>query len=183
MSATVVTDEFGQSKDTGLEEFDHAVDTIKLRGFLRLQIEDPDGSIVGDSGWIKNQVTNLGVNDYFAQLLGNMAGSKQVTHVALGTGTAPGAAATSLDGELDSTSSRAAVTAATSSTSMKARFTATFNSANSFASDTVSVKNIGLFHQSNVTQGTLLAGNTFATSTCATNQNVNVTYDIDLGTS
>lgn len=158
---------------------------IKMRGFFRLNVTapgDPD-KIVGDSGWIENQVVNLGVNDYLCQLLGNMAGSKQVTHAALGTGTVPGAAATALDGELDSTSSRAAVTAATSSNSFKARFTATFNSANSFASATVTLRNIGLFHQSNVTQGTLLCGNTYATSTCATNQNVNVTYDVDFSTS
>ena len=160
-----------------------AASGISMRGFYRVQIEDPDGSIAGDSGWHENQIVNLGVNDYVCQLLGNMAGSKQITHVALGTGTEPGAAATSLEGELDSTSSRAAVTAATSSSSFKARFTATFSSANSFASATVSLKNIGLFNTSAATTGTLFAGNTYATSTCATNQNVNVTYDIDMSTS
>ena len=155
---------------------------IKMRGFYRLQITDPDGSIVGDSGWHENQIVNLGVNDYLCQLLGGMAGSKVITHAALGTGTAPGAAATALNGELDQTSSRAAVTAATSSSSMKARFTATFASGNSFVSTTMTLANIGLFNQSNVTAGTLFAGNTYATSTCAVNQNVNVTYDIDFST-
>ena len=155
---------------------------MRMRGFYRLQIVDPDGTIAGDSGWHENQVVNLGVNDYLCQLLGDMAGSKQITHAALGTGTAPGAAATSLDGELDQTSSRAAVTAATSSNSMKARFTATFNSASSFTSATVTLQNLGLFNQSNVTAGTLFAGNTYATSSCATNQSVNVTYDIDFST-
>ena len=155
---------------------------LKLRGFYRVQITDPDGTVAGDSGWHENQITNLGVNDYVCQLLGDMAGSKQITHAALGTGTAPGAAATTLDGELDQTSSRAAVTAATSNTSFKARFTATFASANSFVSTTMTIKNIGLFHQSNVTAGTLFCGNTYATSTCATNQAVNITYDIDMST-
>lgn len=157
---------------------------FKLRGCYRIHIVDPDGTIQGDSGWHENQVVNLGVNDYLAQLIGNMAGSKQITHAALGTGTAPGAAATSLDGEIDhATNSRAAVTAATSSTSMKARFTATFESSDNFLSETVTLNNIGLFHQSNVTAGTLFAGNTYNTSSCATNQNVNVTYDIDFSTS
>lgn len=155
---------------------------LGLRGCYRLQIVDPDGGIAGDSGWHKNQIVNLGVNDYVCQLLGGMAGSKQITHVALGTGTAPGAAATALEGELDSTSSRAAVTAATSSNSFKARFTATFASANSFASATVTLKNIGLFNTSTTTVGTLFCGNTYATSSCATNQAVNVTYDIDMST-
>jgi len=153
-----------------------------IRGMFRLQIEEQDGRIVGDSGWIENQVTNLGVNNYLAQLLGGMAGSAVITHVALGTGTAPGAAATSLEGELDSTSSRAAITAATSATSMKLRCTGTFSSSNSFASATVTLKNIGLFDRSNTTQGTVFAGNTYATSSCATNQNVNVTYDVDFST-
>lgn len=156
---------------------------LKLRGFYRVQIENEDGSLAGDSGWRKNQIVNLGVNDYVCQLLGNMAGSKQVTHAALGTGTEPGAAATSLEGELDETSSRAAVTAATSNTSFKARFTATFASGNSFVSTTMTLKNIALFNTSEVTTGTLFCGNTYATSTCATNQNVNVTYDIDMSTS
>lgn len=155
---------------------------LKIRGMFRVQIveDQPDGvpKIVGDSGWRENQVTNDGFNDYLCRLLGNTTSSKQVTHMALGTGTVPGAAATSLDGELDNTSSRAAVTVATSNTSKTVRFTATFSSASSFASATVTLKNIGLFHQSNVTAGTIFAGNTYATSSCATNQNVNATYDI-----
>ena len=159
-----------------------AAEGLRMRGFYRLQITDPDGSIAGDSGWHENQIVNLGVNDYLCQLLGDMAGSHQITHAALGTGTAPGAAATGLDGELDQTSSRAAVTAATSSTSMKVQFTATFASVSSFVSDTMTLSNIGLFYLSDVTAGTLFAGNTYATSTCATNQAVNVTYDIDFST-
>lgn len=184
------------TSDGGLDQLDAAIEESKaeapaplavayaaLRGMYRVQIANGDGSLAGDSGWHKNQIVNLGVNDYLAQLMGDMAGSKQITHVALGTGTEPGAAATSLNGELDETSSRAGVTAATSSNSMKLRLTATFASQSSFVSTTMSIKNIGLFHQSNVTAGTIFAGNTYATSTVATNQNVNVTYDVDFSTS
>lgn len=158
---------------------------LKIKGFFRVQLTAPNDpeTIVGDSGWQQNQVVNLGVNNYLCQLLGDMAGSRQITHAALGTGTAPGAAATSLEGELDSTSSRAAVTAATSTNSMKARFTATFSSANSFASATVTLRNIGLFYTSTQNSGTLFCGNTYATSQCQTNQNVNITYDADFSTS
>lgn len=156
---------------------------LRMRGFFHVQIVDPDGTIVGDSGRIENQVVNLGVNDYLCQLLGDMAGSKQITHAALGTSTAPGAAHTALDGELEETSSREGITASTSNTSMKARFLATFQSASSFVSATMSLSNIGLFNLSNVTSGSLFAGNSYATSTCATNQNVNITYDIDFSTS
>ena len=41
--------------------------SIKLKGFFRLQLtEDAGGktSIVGDSGWKENTVTNTGIRDY-----------------------------------------------------------------------------------------------------------------------
>ena len=153
-------------------------DGVQMRGFFRVQIENEDGSLAGDSGWFPNQVVNLGFNDYLAQLLGGMAGSKVITHAALGTGSQPGAAGTSLEGELVGTGiARAAITAATSSTSKKLRCTATFSSANSFTTGTSNISNIGLFN-TNAT-GTLFCGNTYASSSCATNQNVNVTYDVD----
>jgi hypothetical protein len=53
--------------------------TIKIRGFFKLQIEDgPSGKIVGDSGWIENQVTNLGFKLYLCDNIGASAGSKQI---------------------------------------------------------------------------------------------------------
>lgn len=146
---------------------------VKIRGFYRVHIADPGGEIVGDSGWKKNQVTNLGFNKFLVSALGAIAGSLQISHLALGTGTVPGAAATTLDGEV---TSRQAVTAATSSTSKTLRLTGTFASADSFVGATVTLQNIGLFNSASA--GTLFAGNTFATSTCATNQAVNVTYDL-----
>jgi len=152
---------------------DQAQDTIKVRGCYRIAISNPDGSLAGDSGWLENQITNDGFNNYLAKLLGAISGSSQINYMALGTGTVPGAAATSLNGEV---TSRTAVTAATSSTSKAVRFTATFSSAGSFVGATVSLQNIGLFYTNS--GGTLFAGNTYATSTCATNQNVNATYDI-----
>jgi hypothetical protein len=146
--------------------------TIKVRGFYRLHITE-DGDIVGDSGWNENQVVNLGFLDYLTKTLGAIAGSKQITHLALGSGTVPGAAATSLAGEVEK---RQAVTAATSSGSKTVRFTGTFASGNSFVTNTQNLSNIGLFNTSS--GGTLFSGNTYASSSCATNQNVNVTYDI-----
>jgi len=146
---------------------------VKIKGFFRVHIADPDGSIVGDSGWLKNQVTNLGFNKFLVSALGSIAGSLYVSHLALGTGTVPGAAATSLDGEV---TSRQAVTAATSATSKTLRLTGTFSSADNFVGATVTLSNIGLFNSASA--GTLFAGNTYNTSTCATNQNVNCTYDI-----
>jgi len=147
-------------------------DGLKVRGAFRLQIVEGD-KIVGDSGWHKNIITNLGFNQYLVSTLGGISGSKQVTHIALGTGGVPNATDTTLAGEVQK---RAALTAATSSTSKTLRCTATFNSSDSFVTATVNLSNIGLFNTSS--GGTLFAGNTYASSSCATNQNVNVTYDI-----
>lgn len=151
---------------------------IKVKGMFHLQItEDQDGKtvIVGDSGWKHNQITNLGFNQYLVSALGSIAGSKYVSHMAIGTGGAPAASDTTLAGEQ---SVRIGVTAATSSGSKTVRFTATFASADSFVTASKNISNIGLFNTSTAAGGTLFAGNTYTSSACATNQNVNATYDI-----
>lgn len=150
----------------------------KIRGFFRLQIMEGD-KVVGDSGVVQNTVTNEGFRDYLARALGAQANSKQVSHAALGTGTAPGAAATTLDGEIThAAGSRDAVSAATSSDSKAIRFTGTFASADSHNTTTVNIANIGLFQQSNTNTATIFAGATYDSSSWATNQSVNYTYDI-----
>lgn len=147
--------------------------TIKVRGFYRVQIANDDLSIAGDSGWCENQITTDGFNQYLVSALGAIAGSKQVSYVALGTGTVPATNATTLNGEVGT---RTAVTAATSSTSKAVSFTATFASGWHTSASAHNIANIGLFNS--VTSGTLFAGNTFASSSCASNQAVNVTYVI-----
>lgn len=149
-----------------------------VRGCFRIKIVNADGKFAGDSGWYENQVVDLGFNQYLVSGLGGIGGSKQITHMVLGTGSQPGAAHTSLEGELDETNSRSAVTAATSSGSKTLRLTATFASSSSFVSATMNISNIALYNTSTATVGTLFAGNTFASSSCATNQAVNATYDI-----
>jgi len=153
-------------------------DAIKVRGFFRLQIvEDKDGGqrVVGDSGWKRNQITNLGFDQFLAQTLAGMAGSKTVSHVALGTGGAPAAGDTSLAGEIMSSTQRKTVSPSTIA-SKTAQFTAAFASSASFLTASVNLSNIGLFNTS--TAGTLFAGNTYTSSACNTNQSVNVTYQI-----
>lgn len=147
-------------------------DNMKVRGSYRLQLTE-DGKVLGDTGWIDNQIVNLGFNQYLVSTLGAIAGSKQISQMALGTGGAPAAADTSLAGEVEK---RSAITAATSSTSKTVRFTATFNSSDSFVTNTQNLSNVALVNTSS--GGTIFAGNTFASSSCATNQNVNATYDI-----
>ena len=154
---------------------------IPLRGFFRLHIVNPgkDGQpdeIVGDSGWLENQVTNEGFRA-ISRLIGNIAGSSQVTHAALGTGGAPAAADTVLAGEQ---SVRAAVTAVTSSNSKAVQFTATFDSAVSFVTASKNLSNIGLGATSTAGAATIFCGAAYTSSAVATNQNVNVTYTINL---
>lgn len=147
---------------------------IKLRGFYHVQIEDPDGSIVGDSGWCENQVTNEGILGYLVKLLGAIAGSSQISYAALGSAGAPASNATTLPSEL-AEGVRKQVTAASNGSSA-VRFTVTFGSSDSFVTATRNISNIGLFALT--VAGTLFAGNSYNSSSCATNQNVNCTYDI-----
>ncbi len=153
----------------------------KIRGFYRVRITEGDadkGKIIGDSGFVENQVVDLGFDQYLVRLIGAMANSKQISHVALGTGSAPASGDTVLAGELvDAASSRKAVTAASVSSKTQ-RFTATFASSDSFVTAARNISNIGLFQQSNTNTATIFSGNTYTSSALATNQNVNITYEI-----
>lgn len=157
---------------------------VKIKGMFRLQIEDgPTGKIVGDSGWHENLITNGGFLNIVNQVGTSLTGSKY-SHAALGTGGAPVATDTTQAGEVSTNGSgsvvRAALTAATSSSSKTLRNTATFSSANSFITAAANISNVGLWNTSGPTtaSGALMQGNTYTSSSCATNQNVNVTYDL-----
>lgn len=152
-------------------------DGMKVRGFFRVQITEDGKGVMGDSGWKENQVTNLGIRQYLVDWLASGAG-KSVTYMALGTGGAPASNDTALSGELThSTSGRAAVSSSIVASGTN-QFTGAFASANSFVTATANISNIGLFNTSTTGVGTLFAGNTFASSSCATNQSVNATYQI-----
>lgn len=150
-------------------------DAVHAKGLYRVQIEE-DGEITGDSGWHENQIQNLGFNLYIVSSVGAIGGSLQVGYAALGTGTLPNVSDTSLNGEITGATKRQAISGATSSTSKTLHFAGTFASTNSFLTASSNIQNIGLFNSS--ATGTLFAGNTYASSSCATNQNVNFTYDI-----
>jgi len=153
---------------------------VKIKGFSRVMIRNSDGIIAGDSGWTgPNTVTNLGKRQYLCMALGSEVGSKYVHYVSLGEGSEPAAAGTTLESECSGTDNvplRKAVTAASNGSTAE-RFTATLGSSDSFVTATENIANIGLF-DATTTDATIFAGNTFASSSCATNQDVNVTYDI-----
>jgi hypothetical protein len=150
----------------------------KIEGFSRVKIEDgPTGKLIGDSGWSgPNQITNLGFQKFLCFSLGSSTGSSYVKYAALGTGGAPASDATTLPGEIMSSTQRNAVTFG-SVTSTTAQFTVSFMSSESFLTASKNLSNVGLF-MSNATNDTLFAGNTYTSSACNTNQNVYVTYQI-----
>ncbi len=160
---------------------------IKVRGMFRVHLtEDHNGKtvVVGDSGWTSNLVTNLGFQQYLCQSLAGMAGSKSVAYMALGTGGAPVATDTSLASELTDTSNSRKTVSPSTIASKTIQFTAAFNSSDSFITNAGgrSISNVGLFDASVTNAGTLFAGNTYASSLCATNNNVNVSYQIRFAT-
>jgi len=151
-------------------------DALRAKGFFRLQITEK-GKVVGDSGWKKNVIVNNGFGDYLVKLLGNSAGSKQISRMMLGTGTAPGATDNTLNGELNTATYTRTTVTFSNSASKTARFTATFASSSSHITASVALSNIGIINDT-TSGGTLMAGNTYTSSAWNTNQDVNATYDI-----
>jgi hypothetical protein len=149
-----------------------------LRGFYRLKLgETKNGEeiIVGDSGWHENEVTNLGFQNYVCNLIGALAGSKQVGMIAIGTGGAPNVTDTSLAGE---TKRQTCGNAVVSSKTMRA--TVAIASGN-HPGGTPVIQNIGLL-ENTASGGTLMAGNTYGTSTWNSNQGLSATYELQFAT-
>ena len=151
-------------------------DGLGAKGFYRLNILDhKDGSseVVGDSGWVQNNITESGYKNF---IIGPMvaANSSVIATAALGTSTASVAStATALVGEL-STGRFALVAALTGTKS--AQFTGSLNSG--VIGGSSQIANVGLFANSTASAGSMAAGNTYAASTLQTNQTVSLTYSI-----
>ena len=151
-------------------------ENINVKGFFRLHLVE-DGKIVGDSGWKPNQIVNLGFSGYLVDLLGQGASSKQISRMMLGTGTVPASTDTSLNGELNTATYTRTTVTFLNTGSKTARFTATFGSTASHITAAVTLQNIGIINNT-TSAGTMMAGNTYATSQWNTNQDVNATYEI-----
>lgn len=170
-------------------------DHVAVRGFFRIRVTEGDldkpdslrvigetnvdenGNLI-DDGFLPNTVTNLGFDQFLCQTLAGMAGSKTVSHMAVGTGGAPAASDTSLSGEITHATNDRKTVSPTTVASKTAQFTAAFNSSDSFLTASANLSNVGLFNTSTTAAGTLFAGNTFASSAVATNNNLQVTYQI-----
>lgn len=147
-----------------------AKEGIQIRGFSRIQLEQ-DGKILGDSGYVENTITNEGKRHYLAQLLGSIAGSSQIGYAALGSGSEANATHTTQNLELAEDVRNAVAAETNGSTAI--RFTGTFASGDNFVTATRDISNIGLWYTN--TGGSLFAAAAYASSSCATNQNVNYT--------
>ena len=144
-------------------------DGIKFKNFTRVQIVNPDGTVFGDSGYTgPNTIVNLGFNQYVVMSQGSIAGSKYITHAGLGTGAGPAVTDTALGSEVGT---RTAVTCATSSGSKTLRITCTFAAGWHTSASAYNISSIGLYNT--LSGGTIFAGNTYASSSCASNQAVN----------
>jgi len=142
---------------------------MRIQGFTRLQILDKKlKKIVGDTGWLENQITNYGFNSCIvAAPIG--AASVQAAGLILGTGGDPASSDTALDGSNDAQYS--AFAQSTVIDSMTARMTQVFEGSNGLM--TV-MGNIGVLAASD---GTLIAGASFASSSLGTDQQVSASYE------
>ncbi len=147
-------------------------------GCFRVKIgeEGKDGKtvIVGDSGMVKNQIVNLGWQDYIMAAIGGVSGSKQITHVGIGTGTAPASNDTSLQGETGTRKTTVNATVASHTLRMTANW-----ASGDHAGGTPNVRNLGLFNTS--AAGTLCCGQTFNSSAWNSNQGISITYELRTG--
>jgi hypothetical protein len=147
-------------------------DGMKLKGFLRVRIgEDKKGKpkIVGDSGWLENQIVNLGWQDYIFASIGAVAGSKQIGRLVLGTSGAPASNATALGGETRRSSDLGVVTSGSFSLVCTTNFVSGTAGGN--------ISNAALINDT-ASDGTIMCGAAFASSAWASNQAVSVTYTL-----
>lgn len=154
-------------------------DELVLRGFYRIKLgEEKDGKtiVVGDSGWKQNEVTNLGFQNYVCNLIGALAGSKQVGMQIIGTGTAPNVTHTTLNGE---TKRQTCGNAVVSSKTMRSTISI---ASGDHPGGTPTIQNIALV-ENTASGGTIMAGNTYATSVWNSNQGLSATYELRFGTS
>ena len=155
------------------------VETILPQGFFRLKLgqsDDGKTKVVGDTGWRKNEVTNLGFQNYVVALMGAQAGSVQIGAMVVGTGAAPATGDTALAGETIRQSCGNSIVA---SKTLQATLAI---ASGDHPGGTPTIQNIALIN-STATGGTIFSGGTYSTSQWQTNQGLSATYQLRFGTS
>ena len=153
-------------------------DGLKLQGFFRIRLgeeKEGKGIIVGDSGWNKNEVMNLGFQNYVCALIGGVAGSKQVGAMVIGTGGTPNVTDTALPGE---TKRQSCGNATVSSKTMRATLSI---ASGDHPGGTPAISNIALI-ETTASDGTIMCGNTYASSAWNSNQGLSATYELRFAT-
>lgn len=172
---------------------------LKIKCFSRVNIINEDGTLAGDSGWTgPNMITNLGIQQYLtAGIVGTLAANStlNVQYIALGSTDAtanasnciPASNATGFACEIAGSTKRHSITSAAYSSRANVASSGTqwiygtFATTSSFLTGAgVVLGGLALFASSGG-GGQIFCGNTFAGSACASNQAVNVTYQIQLG--
>ena len=150
-------------------------EAVGIKGFLHIQLgHDENGKTVidGDSGWVENQIVNLGWQDYILASIGSVAGSKYVKRALLATGGAPASNATALSGE---TTRSTDINVATVG-SFTLRFTTEWASG-AHPGGTPDLNAAALINDTG-SNGTILCGTSFSSSTWNNNQGVSLTYEL-----
>ena len=143
-------------------------DLLQVKGFFRAQrVCRKTGKIIGDTGFLQNQITNYGLNSCIAAR--PIGGGSAITSMVVGSGGTPAASDETLAGSNTDLYTSVATSMVASST---ARMTAVFEGSDS---SMAAVGNAGIVAASD---GTLIAGVGFATSALATDQALNVTYEL-----
>lgn len=150
--------------------------SVGLHGFYHLQIVDQEtGEVVGDSGRQHNLIVSAGLTNYMTYVFAASAGSSVIGMAALGSGSLVATDATVIPGDLGTalykTVSKTFITRAASSAGDSARYLATWVSGTS----TAQISNVGLVATTGVA---FFCGGTYASSSIASNQAVNLTYDV-----
>ena len=149
--------------------------SIGMHGFYRVNVVDPDGKVVGDSGYKHNLISTSGLSNFLTQTFLRSAGSSAVSRAAIGTGGAIASGDSSLAGQLNTslfiTLGQQSTVRAASTDGDTARFLGTWASGTA----TTKIGNVGLYM---TTSGSIFCGGSFATSSVASNQAILLTYDV-----
>lgn len=148
---------------------------IKVKGFARLQLVNvKTGEVDGDSGWCQNIITDDGFDNFIVGAMGGIAGSKQVTHLALGTQTnAPVSTQDTASGE--------GAWAVRKAPTITLVGDGTLQCTANWDTDEATQSNIGaiaMHDTSTVNSATAACIATFASSAKTTDQQVNATYQV-----
>lgn len=141
----------------------------RVRGFVRAALVDVKTGQITMGDWTENAITAEGFQNYIVGSVGAVAGSKQISHMQLGTQTtAPSSSQQSASGEFEARK-------ATTNTFVA---NGTLRMTGSWATNEATQSNVGAVALYNTSSaGTAASVATFATSAKTTNQTLNITYE------